>query len=280
MAVTLPRLESLYGRAQGTAIPLPEALRQAYGSDLSFPNDAAPHVFANFVSTIDGLVSFDLPGYESARFISKGNAGDRLVMGMLRAAADIVVSGAGTLRAEGKVTWTPRQIFPSGADLFAELRRMRRLPEKTRVAVLSSSGDLDMSSAVFHSPEVDAMVVTSAAGAERLAANGASGVRVLAVGERAPTMREAIDAIARETGARSILSEVGPTLFGRMLEEGVVDELFLTLAPQLAGRSSDRRGISLVEPSAFDPDRAPWADLVSVKRSEDYLLLRYAFRRV
>jgi riboflavin biosynthesis pyrimidine reductase len=91
-------------------------------------------------------------------------------------------------------------------------------------------------------------------------------------------MREAIDAVVKETGARRILSEAGPQLFGRMLEERVVDELFLTLAPQLAGRSDERRGIGLVDPLAFHPEKAPWADLFSVKRSDDYLLLRYAFR--
>ncbi len=104
-------------------------------------------------------------------------------------------------------------------------------------------------------------------------------MRIHAVGEGQPTMREAIDAIVAETGARSILSEAGPTLFGRMLEERVVNELFLTVSPHVAGRSEERRGISLVEPSAFHPERAPWAELVSVKRSEDFLMLRYAFAR-
>lgn len=275
----LPRLEALYDAGHGTALPLPPALREAYGGDLRFETGDRPHVFANFVSTIDGLVSFDLPGFASARFISKGHAGDRLVMGMLRAAADVVVSGAGTLRAEGKVTWTPQQIFPAGADLFRELRRSRRLPERTRVAVITSRGDLDLSAAVFHSPDVEPMIVTSVAGAERLASVDTGAIQVIAVGEQVPPMREAIDAIARETDARLILSEAGPTLFGRMLQEHAVDELFLTIAPQLAGRAPDRRGISLVEPSAFPPDRAPWGELLSVKRSDDYLLLRYEFRR-
>lgn len=278
MAAALPRLETLFERTQDAPVPLPDALRESYGGALTFP-ERRPHVFANFVESIDGLVSFDMPGLASAAVISKGHPGDRFVMGLLRAAADVVVSGAGTLRVEAKVTWTPQQIFPKAADLFREVRRARGLPDRTRVAILSASGDVDLSLPVFHSPDVDPLVVTSLSGAERLASAGAGDVRVRAVGEREPTMRQALDAVIAETGGGLLLSEAGPTLFGRMLEERVVDELFLTLSPHVGGRSDERRGISLVEPKAFHPDAAPWADLVGVKRSEDFLLLRYAFRR-
>lgn len=277
MAGALPRLDTLFERPWGSPIPLPEALREAYGGDLPF-RAGSPCVFANFVSTIDGLVSFGLPGLAGARVISKGDAGDRAVMGILRAAADVVISGAGTLRAEPKVTWTPQQAFPRAADMFREMRRARGLPERTRVAVISARGEIDLSLPVFRSPDVEPLIVTSVAGAERLAGR-AAGVPVHAVGEREPTMRQVIDTVVAETGARLILSEAGPTLFGRMLEERVVDELFLTLSPHVAGRSEERPGVGLVEPTAFHPERAPWADLVSVKRSGDHLLLRYAFRR-
>lgn len=278
MGSALPRLETLFDRPRGEPVPLPAALREAYGGDLAFPAGEGPHVFANFVTTIDGLASYGIPGLASARHIGRGHAGDRFVMGLLRAAADVVVSGAGTLRVEAKVTWTPQQIFPAAAHLFGELRRARGLPERTRVAILTASGDIDLSAPVFASADVEPLVITSVAGAERLAAKGTSGVRVHAVGERAPTLREAIDALVRETGARLILSEAGPSLFGRMLEERVVDELFVTVAPHLAGRSKERPGIGLVDPVAFDPERAPWAELLSAKRSDDFVLLRYAFR--
>lgn len=270
----LPRLETLYQRAGGKALPLSAALREAYGGELAFPEADRPHVFANFVSTIDGIVSFGVPGAAGARHISRGHTGDRFVMGLLRASADLVISGSGTLRVEKKVTWAPRQIFSDAADLYGELRRARGLPERGRVAILTASGDVDLTAPVFSSPEVEPWVVTSHAGARRI--GPAHGVRVLEVGEHAPTMRDAIHALARETGARLILSEAGPGLFGRMLEEGVVAELFLTLAPQLAGRSPERPGVGLVDPTAFAPDRVPSGELVSVKRSGDHLLLRYA----
>lgn len=280
MAASLPRLQTLVDSVAGRPLPLPAGLRDAYGGDLafSFRPGAKAHVFANFVTTLDGLVSFGIPGATSARHISRGHPGDRMVMGILRAAADLVVSGAGTLRTEGKVTWAPQQICPAGAELFRELRRELSLPERTRVAILTASGDVDLSAAVFRSADVEPFILTSIAGAERLTAHGTSDVRVIAVGER-PTVRDAVDRIVETLGARRILSEAGPGLFGRMLEERVVDELFLTVAPQLAGRSTERPGIGLVDPVAFAPDSAPWAQLISAKRSGDFLLLRYAFRR-
>ena len=48
---------------------MPPALREAYGGDLAFPAGERPHVYANFVSTLDGLVSYGIPGLASARSI-------------------------------------------------------------------------------------------------------------------------------------------------------------------------------------------------------------------
>lgn len=271
----LPRLEALYERAGGVPVPLPDAAREAYGGVLTFPESAGPHVFANFVSTLDGLVSYGIPGLASSTVISGRNAADRFVVGMLRAVADVVVSGSGTLRAEPKIDWTPRQVFPAGAEVFREIRRARGLPERIRVAILTSSGDVDLGHPVFRSEAVAPLIVTSRGGAERLSGR-AGRVEVRVVGERELTTRDAIAAIAAASGARLVLSEAGPRLFGRMLEEGVVNELFLTLAPTLAGRAPDRPGVGLVDPLAFTPDHAPRARLISAKRSDDLLFLRYA----
>jgi riboflavin biosynthesis pyrimidine reductase len=278
VSASLPRLQTLIDTVAGRALPLPEALREAYGGDLAFPIPPGPgtHLVANFVTTIDGLASFGTAGATSARHISRGHPGDRFVMGLLRAVADLVISGAGTLRVEPKVTWAAQQIFPAGADLYREARRTLSLPERTRVAILTTSGDVDLTAAVFRSAEVEPFIVTSVEGAARLAGRVPAEVRVVAVGER-PTVREAIEGLTEMLGARLVLSEAGPHLFGRMLRERAVDELFLTVAPQIAGRSAARPGIGLAE-EAFTPETAPWASLISAKRSEDYLLLRYGFR--
>ena len=77
-----------------------------------------------------------------------------------------------------------------------------------------------------------------------------------------------------DLGARLVLTEGGPHLFGRILEADRVDELFLTLAPQLVGRSGEGR-LGLVEGLGLPAAEARWQDLVSLRRSGDHLFLRY-----
>jgi hypothetical protein len=78
---------------------LPEDLRILYSGDLRFPaNPDRTHVIGNFVSTLDGVVSFEILGRSGGGEISGFNAADRFIMGLLRASADAIVVGAGPSR--------------------------------------------------------------------------------------------------------------------------------------------------------------------------------------
>lgn len=116
-------LATLLDRAEGDAVPLASALADRYGGALRFPAGGGRHVFANFVSTIDGVVSFGLPGRAQASLISAGHPADRFVLGLLRAVADAIVVGAGTLRQEPGVIWTPEAALPEVGGEFARLPR-------------------------------------------------------------------------------------------------------------------------------------------------------------
>jgi len=78
---------------------LPEDLRARYGGDLFFPlaPEGRPYCIANFVSTLDGVVSFNLPGQSGGDQISHANEEDRFTMGLLRASVDAILVGSGTL---------------------------------------------------------------------------------------------------------------------------------------------------------------------------------------
>jgi riboflavin biosynthesis pyrimidine reductase len=76
-------------------------------------------------------------------------------------------------------------------------------------------------------------------------------------------------------GVKTLLHEGGPTLFGQFLAADAVDELFLTLSPQIAGRGRDVTRPALVQGVQFVPDSAPWFQMVSVKEQAAYLYLRY-----
>jgi riboflavin biosynthesis pyrimidine reductase len=72
-----------------------------------------------------------------------------------------------------------------------------------------------------------------------------------------------------------VLCEGGPHLLGSLLERDLVDELFLTVAPQIAGRSHRAPRLTLAEGIAFSVGDAPWWRLVSLARSGEHLFLRY-----
>jgi riboflavin biosynthesis pyrimidine reductase len=260
----LPALELLHERAGLPVFGLPAALQAAHGGDLGF---SAPRLFANFVSSVDGVVA--LPGgRESGQVISGSNPADKLMMGLLRACADAVLLGAGTLRRAGPHLWHPERIYPPAAPLFAELRLRRGMRPRPLFVLVTASGEID----VAHPALADAIVVTSAAGEARLRGRLPAGARIeVAAGQ--PALLGPVLQRLRDEGLRVVLTEGGPSLVGRLLGEGLLDELFLTTAPALFGRFDGDQRKSLVE--GLDAAGAA-LDLLSARRHGSFLFLRYA----
>ncbi len=268
-------LRTLLDREGGAALPLPPSLAERYGGPLRFP-ERGTHVFANFVSTVDGVVSFAVPGHDRARDVSGGYAGDRFVLGLLRAAADAVIVGAGTLRKEPDTIWTAEAAFPDARSDFAALRAALRARPRPLTIIVTAAGDIDLRLPAF-TDGGPVLIATTAAGARRISAVPPQ-VSVRVIAEREPLRASELVRVAAEiTGGHRILTEGGPTLFGRFLEERAVDELFLTIAPSLAGRTRDAQRNPLVDGVMFLPANAPRARVVSVKSGDDYLFTRFAF---
>ena len=266
-------LETLLDRSEGAVLPMPGRLETLYGGPLRL---AERRVFANFVSTIDGLVSFDVPGQDQAKQVSRGYAGDRFMLGLLRAVADAVIVGAGTLRKERDSIWTAERAFPDARAEFASLRVSLHLPPRPLVVIVTGSGEVDIGAPVF-TDGGPVIIATTYSGAARVGPTPPH-VRVREVGtDTSLRSADLVRLAVAESGGERILTEGGPSLFGSFLKERAVDELFLTIAPQIAGRSHDARRTGLVEAAAFLPDDAPRATLSSLKRSEDYVFTRFAF---
>jgi riboflavin biosynthesis pyrimidine reductase len=87
--------------------------------------------------------------------------------------------------------------------------------------------------------------------------------------------RAILQLLQSQFGVKTLLHEGGPTLFGQFLAADAVDELFLTLSPQIAGRERDATRPAVVQGVQFMPDSAPWFQMVSVKEQAAYLYLRY-----
>jgi riboflavin biosynthesis pyrimidine reductase len=262
----LQPFDILYESASLPSFKLPAELSRLHGGDLGFDE---PRLYANFVSTLDGVVSIpSLP--QSNRLVSMGSDADHFLMGLLRAFADVVLIGSGTLRATPRGTWRPEKAYPAAGDAFAELRRRLGKAEAPEVAILSGSGSIDPTHPVLES---GALVLTSIAGAERLEGRLPSAARVVPLGDEAKIDVTLVVKTLRSRGHRLILSEAGPHTFGALLEGGVVDELFLTLSPLLLGDAEAPR-FQLVEGADLLPFDVR-GQLSSVRRHGGHLFLRY-----
>ncbi len=275
-------LESLWqasvpARAETRGGVLPPELAARFAGEFSIPlRSDRPALLANFVETVDGVVAFggDKPTAGGAE-VSGHFEPDRFMMALLRALADVVVMGAGTVRTGHRHEWTARQLEPELEDVFAAWRSRLGLAPYPTLVVVTGTGDLDMRHHGLSNPEIPVIVATTDAGAQRLAAQEIPhGVVVRPLGDRVPTAG-VMDLIAG-TGARLALCEGGPHLLGELLRAGFVDELFLTVAPQVIGRNGSAARLSLVEGVDF-AEAGRWAELVWIRRSANHLFLRYRF---
>jgi len=259
-------IELLWEEAGLPDRPLPEALRTLYGGGLGFDG---PRLYTNFVETIDGVVA--IPELEKSNaLVADESDDDRFVMGLLRASADAVLVGAGTLLASPGGTWRPERVYPRAAEGFAALREEWGMAERPAVAVVSTGASLDPNHPVLQ----DAVLLTTATGAEAL---GEVLPDVVAVNDGDWVDLRAAVAVLRERGHARILSEAGPHVFGSLLADGLVDELFLTVSPVLAGRDVAAKRFGLVEGVELLPDARRSTRLASVRRGDSHVFLRYLF---
>jgi riboflavin biosynthesis pyrimidine reductase len=243
-------------------------LRALYGGSIGFPEQCT---IVNFVETLDGIVAIpDVP--RSNALIAAESDADRFVMALLRACADVILVGSGTLLASPQGTWRPDRAYPPAAEALLELRRLRGLPEEPRVAVVSTGATLDVSHPVL--PR-SAIVLTTTGAEADLRASLPTEAEVIAVNEGdSVDLGKALD-LLRERGYGIVLSEGGPTVLASLLASRLVDELFLTLSPLVAGRAPGGVRLSLVEGVELLPDVRVEGALRSVRRSGAHLLLRY-----
>ena len=238
---TLPRLETLLESDQGVTLPLPTRLARLYGVLRMPPQHLNCHVFSNFVSTIDGVVSLQSKGHSGGGDISGFNPVDRMVMGLLRAAADVVIVGSGTLDADAQHVWTANAICPQLASEYDRLQGALHKPKAPLNVVVSASGRLDLRLPVFASGRVPSLIVTTSAGARQLLKQKVrSSVQILAIsrsqGKLAPGA--ILDAVSGVHTGKRILVEGGPSLLGEFFKARLINEQFLTIAPQIAGRET------------------------------------------
>lgn len=223
-----------------------------------------PYLVLNMVSTLDGRIAI------GGRSGPIGNEDDRELFHGLRTQADAVMAGAGTVRTEryGRIVRAPER--------RARREREGLAPDPLAI-VPTATLDLASDLPLLQSSEQTVLVLTSSARSLPEVPARVDYLRGEATrsseGRPALVLRPLVAQLRHEHGVRSIVCEGGPRLNDALLREQLVDELFLSLAPKIAGGMEP----GLVIGAGFRP---PFElDLVSLLESDHHLFARYRIRR-
>ncbi len=228
-------------------------------SDLAFPAAPShrPFLYLDMITSVDGAATL------AGRTAGLGGPADKLVFHRLRETCDAILVGASTVRIEN---YGP----PRPSEEAQARRRDRGLAAVPRLVVVTATAALSPESRVFSDPQRRPVVITvEDAPADRV--EGLEAVAdVLRVGVGRVDLAAAMERLRME-GIGYLLCEGGPTLNAQLLAARLVDELFLTLAPQVVGTSPRR----IVE-GELGLGSLP-VELVEAHEHAGELLLRYRF---
>ena len=234
---------------------LPEPTGEVAAVDAYAVPDDRRHVRVNMVSSIDGAATLD------GRVGTLTGPADQRLLLLLRALADVLVVGAGTVRAEG---YGPLRVDPA----LAPLRQAAEQSAAPRLVVPTRSLDLDLGGAAFtEAIEAPLVVTTRLAPTERVRA-AEQVAEVVVLGDETVDLAAMLDQLA-ERGARRILSEGGPSVLAGLLAADLVDELCLAVAPVVTCGAESR-----ITSGPLLPAPLP-LHLAQVAEGEEFVFLRY-----
>ena len=218
-------------------------------------HDLRPGLRLNMIVSVDGGTSW---GGVSGGL---GGPADKALFSVLRSFADVVLVAAGTMRAE---QYGPAQ----ASEPVQAARRLRGQAPIPRIAVVSRSCQMDWDTPFFTAAVARPLMITVAAAREADRARAAEVADVVVVGEEDVDLTAALDELGAR-GASNVLAEGGPTLNGALARVGLLDELCVTLSPNLASGDAKR----IISGSTLDQLEA--LRIVSICEEDNYLFLRY-----
>ncbi len=211
------------------------------------------------IASADGAASL------KDRTAGLGGDSDHALFAILRSLADVILVGAGTLRAES--------YGPAHLDSAARTRREGwGLSPVPAIAVLTSSCHLDWQAPFFSQAEQRPLVLTTASADQTARDRAATVAEVIVAGDAKVDLALALEGLA-DRGVDNVLAEGGPRVSAQLAAAGLLDELCLTLAPLVVAGGAARilNGPELAQPAKLE--------LGHVLESEGYLFLRYRRRR-
>jgi riboflavin biosynthesis pyrimidine reductase len=218
-----------------------------------------PYVLVNMVSTIDGRASLE------GRSGPIADGADRELFHALRATVDAVLAGAGTMRVEryGRLIRDEDR---------RRLRRERGLRPEPLACIASASLALPPDLPLLAEPEAHVVVLTPSEA--ELASSAARVDYVRAARDGQLDLPLALAQLRADFGVELLLCEGGPHLNGSLLAAGLVDELWLSLAPKLAGGDpTDGEALRIIAGEEFEQPLQ--VALLGVLEHDSQLFLRY-----
>jgi riboflavin-specific deaminase-like protein len=216
-----------------------------------FAHPDRPYLILNFATTLDGRAAIN------GRSGPIGSETDTEMLQRLRTRVDAVLIGAGTMRAEryGRVVSDPQ---------FRAYRERTGLAQDPLAVIVSNRLELPWDAGLFTDGGGGVVIFTAS---EEQPPETATPVPIVCHPEGVD-LAVALEWLLKERGIRSVLCEGGPTLHGRLREGGLADELFLTIAPKIAGGEGPR----VLEGALADVDQVALAWLLE---SDNELFARY-----
>ena len=216
MNLSITRRVAAVRKARAVRALLPEPnddvdLELAYAPEPQ-PADR-PFVRVNMISSVDGAIAV------GGRSGALGGPADRRLFTVLRALADVILVGAGTMRAEH----------------YGPARPVEGHASVPPIAVVTKSCELDWNSAFFTDAVARPIVVTT----ENAARSVPAGVDVIGCGKVDVDLARALKELGAR-GAQHVLVEGGPSLNGQLAAGGLIDELCLTISPRIVGGDGPR----------------------------------------
>jgi riboflavin biosynthesis pyrimidine reductase len=243
----------------GAAASVAEIVEQLGLWERPEPAPRRPRVMLNMVSTVDGRASL------GGRSGPLSDRADRALFHGLRSAVDAVLVGAGTVRTEHY-----GRIIPDAAR--RALRVQRGLSEEPLACIVSGRLALEGEIPLLGEPAARVVILTASAASLPATAAEVDYVRTARDGHL--DLAAALSELGARFGVRSVLCEGGPHLAMQLLDAGVLDELFLSISPLLAGgEPAGGEALRILAGGELEPAVA--LELLGALRSGSHLFLRY-----
>ncbi|MBI2011354.1 RibD family protein [Candidatus Daviesbacteria bacterium] len=231
--------------------------------NLKFPKlKNRPFFYTNFVETLDGKVQ--VLNKDKEKYWPIGTDVDLEAFRQLRANADLLI--------HGKLSaFHFRTVDSLSKDHLRNMRKKLNKNEFLPYMIISNHSDERLIEYLENTHGIVPILATSQK--SKVPEKLTKIVEIVRIGKEDIDLKKLSEFIFKN-GYKNVLVEGGPNLVGSFLKIGLIDEVFLTLAPKIFGNLKGET-LTMVEGVLLPPDKIKKLHLLSIKKVRDEVFLRY-----